>query len=59
MNSVDRTTDFYLEMNERMFSTLKGKMDIFFLGSDFGSQQGLMFDEDMWLDILRKLQKDY
>ena len=48
---VDRTTDFYLEMNERMFSTLKGKMDIFFLGSDFGSQQGLMFDEDMWLDI--------
>lgn len=48
---VDRTTDFYLEMNERMFSTLKGKMDIFFLGSDFGSQQGLMFGEDMWLNI--------
>lgn len=48
---VDRTTDFYLEMNERMFSTLKGKMDIFFLGSDFGSQQGLMFGEDLWLDI--------
>lgn len=48
---VDRTTDFYLEMNERMFSILKGKMDIFYLGSDFGSQQGLMFGEDMWLDI--------
>ena len=48
---VNRTTDFYLEMNEHMFSTLKGKMDIFFLGSDFGSQQGLMFDEDLWMDI--------
>jgi uroporphyrinogen decarboxylase len=48
---VDRTTDFYLEMNEIMFSTLKGKMNIFYLGSDFGSQQGLMFGEDMWLDI--------
>jgi len=48
---VDRTTDFYLEMNDRMFSTLKGKLDIFLLGSDFGSQQGLMFSEDMWLDI--------
>ena len=48
---VDKTTEFYLEMNERMFSTLKGKMNIFFLGSDFGSQQGLMFGEDLWLDL--------
>jgi uroporphyrinogen decarboxylase len=48
---VDRTTEFYLEMNEYMFSTLKGKMDIFFLGSDFGSQQGLMFGTDIWLEI--------
>ena len=48
---VDRTTEFYLEMNERMFSTMKGKMDIFFLGSDFGSQQGLLFSEDSWLDL--------
>jgi hypothetical protein len=48
---VNSATDFYLEMNERMFSVLKGKMDIFFLGSDFGSQQGLMFRQDIWLDI--------
>jgi uroporphyrinogen decarboxylase len=48
---VDRTTEFYLEMNEHMFSTLKGKIDIFYLGSDFGSQQGLMFSEDLWLEL--------
>lgn len=48
---IDRTTEFYLEMNERMFSVMKGKMDIFFLGSDFGSQQGLMFEEDLWMDL--------
>ena len=48
---IDRTTEFYLEMNERMFSTLKGKMDIFYLGSDFGSQQGLLFSEESWMDL--------
>jgi uroporphyrinogen decarboxylase len=48
---IDRTTEFYLEMNERMFSTMKGKMDIFFLGSDFGSQQGLLFSEETWMDL--------
>lgn len=45
---VDRMTDFYLELNERAFSVLKGKLDIFFFGNDFGSQKGLLFSEEMW-----------
>jgi uroporphyrinogen decarboxylase len=48
---VGRTTDFYLELNERLFSALKGKMRIFFMGNDFGTQGGLLFSEDMWLDF--------
>jgi uroporphyrinogen decarboxylase len=45
---VSRMTDFYLELNERAFSALKGKMDIFFMGNDFGTQSGLLFSTDMW-----------
>jgi uroporphyrinogen decarboxylase len=56
---VDRMTDFYLELNERTFSALKGKLDIYFFGNDFGSQKGLLFSEDMWdeffADNYRKL----
>lgn len=45
---VDRLTDFYLQMNDRLFSVLKGKMDIFFMGNDFGTQNGLLFSKEMW-----------
>ena len=44
-------TDFYLELDERLFAALKGKMDIFYFGNDFGSQQGLLFSEAMWTEF--------
>ena len=47
---VDRLTDFYLELNDRLFSALKGKVQIFFMGNDFGTQNGLLFSREMWLD---------
>lgn len=47
---VNRMTDFYLELNDRAFSALKGKLDIWFFGNDFGTQSGLMFSEKMWLE---------
>ena len=40
---INRLTDFYLELNDRLFSTLKGKAQIFFMGNDFGTQKGLLF----------------
>jgi len=56
---VNRMTDFYLELNARAFSALKGKIDIFFMGNDFGSQGGLLFGTDMWdeffFDNIKKL----
>jgi uroporphyrinogen decarboxylase len=48
---VDRMTDFYLELNDRVFSALRGKMDIYFLGNDWGTQKGLLFSKQMWLDF--------
>jgi len=48
---VDRITDLYLELNEKLFNILKDKMDIFFMGNDFGTQQGLIMEEDLWLQF--------
>ena len=45
---INRLADFYLELNDRLFSILKGKIQIFFMGNDFGSQHGLFFSRDMW-----------
>jgi uroporphyrinogen decarboxylase len=51
---VDRLTEFYLELNERLFSALKDRIDIYYFGNDFGSQNGLLFSRDMWLEFFRE-----
>ena len=48
---VDRMADFYLKINDCVFSQLKGKMDIWFFGNDFGSQKGLLFSEKMFTEF--------
>lgn len=48
---VDRMTDMYLELNDKYFSTLKGKMELWFFGNDFGSQESLLMGKDMWADF--------
>lgn len=48
---VDRVTEFYLETNRIYFDAVKGKMDVFFMGNDFGSQSGMLISEDDWVDI--------
>ena len=45
---IDKVTDVYLELNDTVFSALKGKLDVWFFGNDFGSQNGLLFSRDMW-----------
>lgn len=45
---VNRMTDFYLELNDRLFTALKGCLDVFFFGNDYGSQRGLLFSAAMW-----------
>jgi uroporphyrinogen decarboxylase len=51
---VRRLTEFYLELNERLFSTLGGKIDLFFFGNDFGTQNGLLISEAMWVEFFKE-----
>ncbi len=48
---VDRMTEMYLELNAAYFDALKGRLDVWFFGNDFGSQEALLFSTDMWVDF--------
>ena len=48
---VNRLTEMYLELNDHYFSTLRGKMEIWFFGSDFGTQESLLIGRDRWLEL--------
>ncbi len=43
---TERVTDFYLRINERLFTQAKGKIDMFFFGNDFGSQRDLLISPE-------------
>ena len=45
---VNKMTDFYLDINDQIFNLMKGKMDVWFWGNDYGTQQGLLFDGQMF-----------
>ncbi len=48
---VDRMTEMYLELNNAYFTSLKGRLEVWFFGNDFGSQETLLFSRDMWADF--------
>lgn len=48
---IDRMTEMYLELNDAYFSALKGNMEIWFFGNDFGSQESMLMDPDMWYEF--------
>ena len=56
---VNKVRDVYLEFNDHVFSLLKGRLDVWFFGSDFGSQSGLLFSANMlaeyFLEPIREL----
>ena len=39
---------FYYELDRRVFEQNKGVVDMYFMGSDFGSQRALLISPDMW-----------
>ncbi|MEI8205892.1 MAG: uroporphyrinogen decarboxylase family protein [Kiritimatiellales bacterium] len=45
---IDRMTDMYLELNEAVFAEMKGDLDVWFFGNDFGSQEALLISPGMW-----------
>lgn len=45
---TEKVVDFYLEANKRCFDAMAGKLDAFFLGNDFGSQEDLLISPEMF-----------
>ena len=48
---VNRMTDFYLKLNDKVFREIGDKLDIWNWGNDFGSQSGLLFSPDMFAEV--------
>lgn len=48
---IDRMTELYLELNAAYFEALKGRLEVWFFGNDFGSQEALLFSTEMWGDF--------
>jgi uroporphyrinogen decarboxylase len=48
---VDKLTDVYMALNDDIFSLLKGSMDIWYFGSDFGMQSGLLVRREVWKEL--------
>jgi len=45
---IDRLTDYHLEINETYFKNTEGNIDVFYMGSDFGTQKSLFISIDMF-----------
>lgn len=45
---LKRINDLFYEQSARIFEAANGKMDIFFMGDDYGTQRGLIMSEEMW-----------
>jgi len=45
---TEHVVDFNLAVNEKIFSSAKGGIDIYFFGNDFGSQKGLLISPNMF-----------
>lgn len=45
---IERFVAFYLEYNKRIFENAAGKIDIFFMGDDFGTQNSMIMSREMW-----------
>ncbi len=45
---TEHVVDFYLRINERLFTQAKGKIDMFFFGNDFGSQLDTLISPELF-----------
>ena len=56
---IEHITAYYLDYNRRVFEAARGKFDIFMMGDDFGTQNGLMISIPMWRRYFRKGFRQY
>jgi uroporphyrinogen-III decarboxylase len=45
---VHRVVDYYLRVSQRIFDAAAGSIDIFFIGNDFGSQEGPLLGPELF-----------
>jgi uroporphyrinogen decarboxylase len=45
---LEKVTDLFYEQSLRIFEAAKGKIDIFFMGDDYGTQIDLIMSAEMW-----------
>jgi uroporphyrinogen decarboxylase len=50
---VERITDFFLEVNRRMFDAVGGKADIFYMWDDIAHQNGLFMKPELWREYFK------
>lgn len=50
---LDCITNVHLGMNQRMFEAANGKLDICFMGDDYGTQQGMMISPNTWRNLIK------
>lgn len=51
---VAHIRDYFLEYNRRVFEAAQGRIDIFMMGDDFGTQHGPMMDRRTWRRFFRE-----
>jgi uroporphyrinogen decarboxylase len=56
---ITHIREYFLEYNRRVFESAKGKLDIFMMGDDFGTQTGMMMDIQTWRKFFKPGFKAY
>ncbi len=54
-----RIAGFYLGCNERLFEQAGDRLDIFYMGDDFGTQTAMLISPDMWRDLVAPHMRDF
>lgn len=57
---LDKTFNFYYECNKIFFDKARDRMQIFFMGDDYGTQTGLLYGPGLWREFIApRLKKVY
>ena len=56
---LDKISSYYLAQNERVFKAGEGLIDIFMMGDDFGTQNGLLISPEMFREFFAPKLKEF
>lgn len=57
---LDKTAGFYYACNEIFFDKARDRMQVFFMGDDYGTQTGLLYGPGLWREFIKpRLAKVY